>query len=61
VDRACRRGALGGGRAGTQLTGKELLDWLAEIWLDPEVQKAIDEDAWRRVLESLKKEWDAGI
>ena len=39
----------------------DMLDWLAEIWLDPDVRKAIDEDAWRRLVESLKKEWDAGI
>ena len=38
-----------------------IMKWLAEIWLDPEVQKAIDEAAWWRLVESLKKEWDAGI
>lgn len=30
-----------------------IMKWLAEIWLDPEVQKAIDEDAWSEFLESL--------
>jgi hypothetical protein len=38
-----------------------IMKWLAEIWLEPEVRKAIDEDAWRRLVESLKKDWDAGI
>jgi hypothetical protein len=50
-----------GGKGVSQFAVEEILQWLTEIWLDPEVQKAIDEAAWRRLLESLKKEWDAGI
>ncbi len=61
-NRGCEEGAMGaGGKAATELTAKEILEWLAEIWLDPEVQKAIDEAAWRRLVESLKEEWEAGI
>jgi hypothetical protein len=30
-----------------------IMKWLTEIWLDPEVRKAIDEDAWSEFLESL--------
>jgi hypothetical protein len=33
-----------------------LLKRLAEIWLDPEVRKVIDEDAWLKLLESLRQE-----
>lgn len=33
-----------------------LLDWLAQIWLDPEVQERIDAEAWLRVYRSLEKE-----
>jgi hypothetical protein len=55
ANRGCQRGALGGGRAGTQLTSKELLGRLAEIWLDPEVQKSIDEEEFLKVYESLKE------
>ena len=32
-----------------------LLDWLAEIWLDPEVQEAIDAEAWLKLYLSLKE------
>ena len=32
-----------------------LLDWLAEIWLDPEVHKAIDAEAWLKLYLSLKE------
>jgi hypothetical protein len=34
VERGCEEGARSGS-AGTALSGKELLKWLAEIWLDP--------------------------
>jgi parallel beta-helix repeat protein len=54
ANRGCQRGALGGGSPGTQLTSRELLDRLAEIWLDPEVRKSIDEEKFLKVYESLK-------
>ncbi len=34
---------------------EELLDWLAEIWLDPEVRKAIDAEDWLKLYQSLKE------
>jgi len=60
---SCDRGGESGSssRGRSELSRMDMLDWLAEIWLDPDVRKAIDEDAWRRLVESLKKEWDAGI
>jgi hypothetical protein len=54
VERGCQGEALGRGSPGTQLTSKELLQWLAEIWLDPEVQKSIDAEKFLKVYESLK-------
>ncbi len=33
---------------------KKLLEWLEKVWLDPEVQEAIDEETWRRFIESFK-------
>jgi hypothetical protein len=54
AERGCQGEALGGGSPGTQLTSKELLQWLAEIWLDPDVQKSIDHDKFLEVYESLK-------
>ncbi len=35
---------------------KKLLDWLAEIWLDPQVRKVIDAEDWLKLYESLKKD-----
>jgi len=32
-----------------------IMKWLAEIWLDPDVQKSIDEEQFLKVYESLKK------
>jgi hypothetical protein len=55
ADRGCQGEALGGGSPGTQLTSKELLQWLVEIWLEPEVQKSIDEEKFLKVYESLKE------
>jgi hypothetical protein len=55
ANRCSQRGALGGGSPGTQLTSRELLDRLAEIWLDPEVRKSIDEEKFLKVYESLKE------
>jgi len=37
----------------TRLDIEELLKWLAEIWLDPEVREAINEDAWLKFMESV--------
>jgi len=55
VERGCQGEALGGGIPRAQLTSKDLLNWLAEIWLDPEVQKVIDEENFLKVCESLKE------
>jgi hypothetical protein len=55
AERGCQGEALGGGSPGTQLTSKELLQWLAEIWLDPDVRKSIDHDKFLKVYESLKE------
>ena len=33
---------------------RKLLDWLAKIWLDPDVRKAIDAEGWLKLYESLK-------
>ena len=55
AERGCQGGALGRGSPGTQLTSKELLDRLAEIWLDPDVRKSIDEEKFLKVYESLKE------
>lgn len=33
---------------------KKLLDWLAKIWLDPEVRERIDAEAWLKLYESVK-------
>jgi hypothetical protein len=54
AERGCGDGGRRGSR-GTQLTSKELLDRLAEIWLDPEVRKTIDEEKFLKVYESLKE------
>lgn len=34
---------------------KKLLDWLAEVWLDPEVRERIDAEAWLKLYESVKE------
>jgi C1A family cysteine protease len=46
----------GGAPAGRRYTIEEMIVWLEELWLDPEIRKAIDEDSWIRVIESLMKE-----
>ncbi|MCK4293832.1 MAG: hypothetical protein KAY65_11595 [Planctomycetes bacterium] len=43
----------GEARSGARRT-KEILDWLAEIWLDPEVRKTLDADVWLKLYESLE-------
>ena len=55
AERGCQGEALGRGSPGTQLTSKELLQWLAEIWLDPDVRKSIGEEKFLKVYESLKE------
>ncbi|HLB73633.1 MAG TPA: right-handed parallel beta-helix repeat-containing protein, partial [Sedimentisphaerales bacterium] len=37
-----------------ELDVKKLLDWLAEIWVDPEVRQEIDERNWLRFYESIQ-------
>ena len=55
VERGCGGDAMGAaGKGASQLTTKEILERLAEIWLDPEVQKSIDEEKFLKVYESLK-------
>jgi len=39
-----------------QLDIEEMLKWLAEVWLDPEVQETIDEADWLKFIESLKSD-----
>ena len=36
----------------------EILDWLDEIWLDPEVRKVITEDEWLEFVRSIKECWE---
>jgi len=49
------RGSLGAaGKGESELAAKEILQWLAEIWLDPDVRKSIDEEKFLKVYESLK-------
>jgi hypothetical protein len=38
-------------------TLEEILKWLEEVWLDPEVHEAINEDEWLRFIESIINEW----
>ncbi len=35
---------------------KKLLDWLAEIWLDPKVRKSVDAEDWLKLYQSLKEQ-----
>jgi hypothetical protein len=39
-----------------ELTLEELVKWLEDVWLDPEVRQAINEDAWLKFVESLMEE-----
>lgn len=41
-----------------QVDIEEILNWLDEVWLDPEVQKAIPEDEWLDFIESVKACWE---
>ena len=55
VDRGCGGESLGAaGKRESELAAKEILQWLAEIWLDPDVRKSIDEEKFLKVYESLK-------
>jgi len=55
AERGCQGEALGGASPGTELPSKDLLQWLAEIWLDPDVRRSIDEETFLKVYESLKE------
>ncbi len=35
---------------------KEILEWLDELWLDPDMQEAIDEGTWLEFVESVESE-----
>lgn len=55
VERGCGRESLGAaGKGESELAAKEILQWLAEIWLEPDVRKSIDEEKFLKVYESLK-------
>jgi alpha-tubulin suppressor-like RCC1 family protein len=36
---------------------KELINWLEELWLDPEVRKVITEDEWLEFIKSVKESY----
>jgi len=40
----------------TELEIEVILKWLEELWLDPEIREAIDEDAWLKFIESVESE-----
>jgi parallel beta-helix repeat protein len=49
----------GGSEFGTpakETDTEQLLDWLAEIWLDPEVREGIGAENWLKLYESLEKD-----
>ena len=50
---SCQRGQQA--KAG-ELTFQDLVKWLEDIWLDPEVRQVINEDAWLKFIESLMEE-----
>ncbi len=52
----CERWQEARAAGGAEPSFEELLKRLAEIWLDPEVRKVIDEDAWLKLVESLKQD-----
>jgi parallel beta-helix repeat protein len=35
---------------------EQMIKWLEELWLDPEVRKLIDKDTWLKFIESVKEE-----
>jgi len=39
-----------------ELTFEDLVKWLEDVWLDPEVRQVINEDAWLKLIESLMEE-----
>jgi len=43
------------GRGSAELTSGDLLGWLAEIWLDPDVRESIDPEDWLKLYQSLKE------
>ena len=48
-------GESAGGSGKTELSRLDMLDWLAKIWLDPDVREAIDAEDWLKLYESLKE------
>ena len=54
VERGCGEAGRGGSEP-AEVTSEDLLDWLAEIWLDPEVRKQVDADAWLKLYQSLNE------
>jgi hypothetical protein len=50
---SCERGQQA--KAG-ELTFEDLVKWLEDVWLDPEVRQVINEDAWLKFIESLMEE-----
>ena len=40
--------------ATSELSKTDILDWLAEIWLDPEARERIDAEAWLKLYESIQ-------
>ena len=55
VERGCSEAARGNSSSAPSTAG-ELLDWLAEIWLDPDVRESIEVEDWLKMYLSLKKE-----
>jgi len=40
----------------SKLTFEDLVKWLEDVWLDPEVRQVINEDAWLKFVESIMEE-----
>jgi len=41
---------------GGELDVERIFEWIAKVWLDPEVRKVIGEERWLEFIESLKSE-----
>jgi len=52
VERGCQQRSQS--TDGTALSAAEAMDWLARLWLDPDVRDRLDKDDWRKLYESLK-------
>jgi len=44
-----------GGGAGSASSTTDLLDWLAGVWLEPDVKESLDADNWLKVYRSLEE------